>query len=95
MLGLSPKEIDIILSLNRSKNPNYNYKEVFIKYINGHSGVYATEVSTEEALCYESNMKKKEPLLKLAKEKGSIIKAIKTMTTIAAKPDRVISDETI
>ena len=82
MLGLSPKEIDIILSLNRSKNPNYNYKEVFIKYINGHSGVYATEVSQEEALCYESNMKKKEPLLKLAKEKGSIIKAIKTMTKL-------------
>lgn len=82
MLGLSPKEIDIILSLNRSKNPNYNYKEVFIKYINGHSGVYATEVSPEEALCYESNMKKKEPLLKAAREKGSIIKAIKAATKL-------------
>lgn len=78
MLGLSQKEIDIVLSLNRANNPKYRYKEVFLKFINGHFGVYATEVSPEEALCYESNKIKKASLLKAAKENGgSIIRAAK------------------
>lgn len=77
MLGLSPKEIDIILSLNRANDPKLHYKEVFIKFINGRYGVYATIVSPEEALCYESNKIKKAPLLKAAKDLGSFIKAVK------------------
>lgn len=82
LLSLTKKEVDVLLSLNKANNPKYRYKEVFIKFINGHSGVFATEVSPEEALCYESNKSKKAPLLKLAKEKNSFIKAINAFVKI-------------
>ena len=84
ILGLSKKEVDILLSVNKANNAKYRYKEVFIKFINGHSGVYATEVSPEEALCYESNKQKKAPLFKMAKERGSLIKAIKSIVKAQA-----------
>lgn len=80
VLGLTPKDVSLLLSLNRNNDTEYNYREVFIKYVNGPSNVYATEVSPEEAACYESNKEKKKRLLSLAKEKGSFIEAVKAVT---------------
>ena len=76
LLGLTPRDIALLLSMDRQKNAAYNYREVFIKYSGGFSAVYANEASPEEALAYESNKRKKAPLLELAERKGSMVEAI-------------------
>lgn len=76
LLGLTPKDIDLVLSMNRQLDSRYVYKEVFIKHVNGEGAVYATLVSPQKALAYESNKLKKAPLMKLVNEVGSIMKAI-------------------
>lgn len=75
LLGLSDKERDIILSMNRANNPDYRYREVFIK-MNSRCGVYATEASPQEALAFESDKVRKKPLYDRARQYGSIIDAI-------------------
>ena len=77
LLGLTPKDIDIILSMNKVPNPySPHSKECFIKYVNGASAVYNVEVSPEEAIVYESNKLKKERFLRLGREKGSYLAAV-------------------
>lgn len=76
LLGLTHKDVALLLSMDKQLNPEYNYREVFIKYSNGYSAVYANEVSREELLAYESNKKKKAPLFELAARKGSFVEAI-------------------
>ena len=80
LFGLPPTDRDLILSMNRSLNPAYRYREVFIRW-NDRSGVYATEVSIEEALAFESDKVKKKPLYELARKLGSIRSAIDAITT--------------
>lgn len=81
LLGLTPKDISLILSMNKIPNPySPKSKECFIKYVNGASMVANVEVSPEEAIAYESNKSKKEPFLKLARQKGSYKKAIEELT---------------
>ena len=75
LLGLTAMDRNLILSLNRSLNPSYRYREVFIKWLN-RSGVYATEVSREEALAFESDKVRKKPVYDLARRIGSIRDAI-------------------
>ena len=75
MLGLTPIEKNLILSMDRDKNPAYRYREVFIKW-NTMSGVFATEASPEEALAYESDKVRKRPVYELAERCGSITEAI-------------------
>lgn len=77
ILGFSPKDIGLVLSVGRDLIPQYLYKEVFIAIGEGYSNVYGIEVSLEEALTYESDKVKKKPLFDLAKETGSFIEAIK------------------
>lgn len=77
-LGLTPKEKDMILSMDRANNPSYRYREVFIKW-NNRSGVYATEASPEEALAYESDKVRKSPVHELARSCGSLREAITKM----------------
>ena len=77
LLGLTEKDKDLILSVNRSPNPAYRYKEVFIAWGTKRSGVYAVEVSPEEALVFESDKTKKRPLLDRAAACGSIIEAVR------------------
>ena len=48
---------------------------------NDRSGVYATEVSPEEALAFESDKVRKKPLYDLARQLGSIRDAIDAITT--------------
>jgi type VI protein secretion system component VasF len=56
------------------------YKEVFVSLGGKKSGVYAVEVSRAEAMTYESNKQKKAPLLARAKELGSMVEALRSMT---------------
>lgn len=80
LMGLTPKDISLILSMNKVPNPYSPYsKECFIKYVNGASTVMNVEVSPEEAIAYESNKRKKERFLTLAKEKESYVAAIKEL----------------
>ena len=80
LLGLPPTDRDLILSMNRSLNPAYRYREVYIRW-NDRSGVYATEVSPEEALAFESDKVRKKPLYDLARRLGSIRDAIEAITS--------------
>ena len=80
LLGLPKTDRDLILSMNRSLNPAYRYREVYIRW-NDRSGVYATEVSPEEALAFESDKVRKKPLYDLARQLGSIRDAIDAITT--------------
>ena len=78
LLGLSDHQRDVILSMNRTRRKGQNYKEVFIALGDKKYGVYATEVSPEEAIAYESNKEKKRPFLELSAQIGAI-EAIKTL----------------
>jgi len=79
LLGLTEKEVALLLSVNRDRDPRYNYREFFLKFLNGKSDVYAMEVSPEEAICYDSDKDRKRPFIELAKEKGSYVEAIKKL----------------
>ena len=79
LLGLGPKEKNLILSMDRANNNSYRYREVFIKW-NNRCGVYATEASPQEALAYESDKVKKKPVHALAAECGSLRDAITRLT---------------
>ena len=80
LLGLSPHDRDLVLSINRANDPTLRYKEVFITLGDKYSGVYAVEVSPQQALAFESDKQKKAPMLKLSQQRGSIIKAIREIT---------------
>ncbi len=75
-LGLSPIETALVKSVGRGISEGARYKEVFISLGGKRSGVYALEVSPEEALVYETDKQKKRPLLELSRKLGSIRDAI-------------------
>ncbi len=79
LLGLTDRQRNLILSMNRNNNPAYRYREVFIALGEKRAGVYATEVSPQEALAFESNKVKKAPLLELSRQIGTI-EAIKQLS---------------
>ena len=80
LLGLTDKEKSQILSINLSNNPNRLYKEVWIGLGGTQSAVYATEVSTEEYLCYTTEETEKIQVLnKAAQLGGSVEAAIKML----------------
>ena len=79
LLGLTDHQRDIILSMNRLHRDSLKYREVFIALGDKKYGVYATEVSPEEAVCYESNKERKKPFLELSQRLGPI-GAIKKLT---------------
>jgi conjugation system TraG family ATPase len=72
LLGLSDHQKDVILSMNLRKDKGLKYREVFIALGDKKYGVYATEVSPEEAVCYESNKERKKPFLELSQRLGPI-----------------------
>ena len=79
LLGLSDRQRNLILSMNRANSPLYRYREVFIALGEKKAGVYATEVSPEEAVAYESNKVRKQPFLDLAEKEGPM-RAIQALT---------------
>ena len=82
MLGLTEKEKSQILSINQNNAASRMYKEVWIGLGGTHSAVYATEVSTEEYLCYTTEETEKVEVMKLAEKLGGNMEmAIKRLTT--------------
>lgn len=79
LLGLNDRQRNLILSMNRDNDPAYRYREVFIALGEKMSGVYATEVSPQEAVAFESSKEKKKEFLRLSASKGAI-EAIKEIT---------------
>lgn len=75
LLKLSPSEQALALSVGKSLDPRYFYREAFISR-GRYSSVYAVEVSEEEALVFESNKESKAPLLRRALDLGSMMKAV-------------------
>lgn len=86
-LALSKKDKNLVLSINRALNPAYRYREVFISIGGKYSSVFATEVSPQEAMAFESNHEKKKPMLDRARELGSIRAAIDDMTGVVTNHD--------
>ena len=78
LLGLTDHQKDVILSMNRTRREGLHYRDVFIALGEKKYGVYATEVSPQEAICYESNKEKKRPFLELSSKIGPI-EAIKKL----------------
>lgn len=62
LLGLTPKETQQILSINKNNDPTKKYKEVFCGLGGTHSRVYRTEVSLEEYLTFTTEKMEKEKL---------------------------------
>lgn len=79
LLGLTEKDRNLVFSINRGIVPGRRYKEVFIKLGDKKSGVYAVEVSPQEALAYESDKVKKRPFIDLAHRIG-FVSAAERMT---------------
>lgn len=80
LLGLSEKERAQILSINQANDPRRTYKEVWIGLGGVQSAVYATEVSTEEYLCYTTEEREKmEVMARAEKLGGDIQAAIRTL----------------
>ena len=79
LLGLDEQQKGLILSMNRRNRHIYRYKEVFISLGGKKTGVYATEVSPQEAIAYESDKEKKKEFLSLSAELGAV-EAIRKLT---------------
>ena len=79
LLGLSPLEQALVRSVGRDLPEDALYREVFITLGGKRSGVYALEVSPEEALIYESDKVAKRPLMEAARKGGSIIAAARAL----------------
>ena len=75
LLGLSEKERAEILSINQANDPRRTYKEVWIGLGGVQSAVYATEVSTEEYLCYTTEEREKMEVMARAEKLGGDIQA--------------------
>jgi conjugation system TraG family ATPase len=79
LLGLTEKEKTLVLSLNKSNDPKYRYKEVFVSMGTGHSKVYRIELSLEEYLAYTTEEKEKMQVQEYAKRYGSMQQGIKML----------------
>ena len=74
-LSLNRGDIMKIFSMNLNRDPRYRYRDV--KLGEGFSGVFSTEVAPEEALAFRSEKDLKAPMLRRAKELGSLREAIR------------------
>lgn len=72
LMGLTDHERSLVQSMNCTVPKGLHYKEVFLSLGGKKSAVYATEVSPQEAIAYESNKEQKAAFLKLAAETGYI-----------------------
>ncbi|MBC9909117.1 TraG family conjugative transposon ATPase [Chitinophaga varians] len=75
LLGLTEKDKTLIMSMNKSNDPNLKYKEIFIA-LGSYSKVYRTEVSLEEYLCYSTEEKEKLLRQEYAQRYGSVKRGI-------------------
>ncbi|MEZ7507256.1 TraG family conjugative transposon ATPase [Flavobacterium sp. Arc2] len=82
LLGLTEKEKALVLSVNKSNDPDKKYKEVFISLGGMLSKVYRTEVSLEEYLAYTTEETEKLKVQAYSKMFGGDIQ--KGITALAA-----------
>ena len=75
MLVFGEKGRAKILQTTRATAPRRTYKEVWIGLGGVQSAVYATEVSTEEYLCYTTEEREKMEVMARAEKLGSDIQA--------------------
>jgi len=76
LLGITEKDKELILSMNRANDPSRKYKEVFIALGTEHSKVYRTEVSLEEYLTYTTEEREKVMVQEYARKHGGMQKGI-------------------
>ena len=89
LLGLSDKQKQLILSVNKDNDPRRKYKEVFIA-LGARAKVYATEVSLEEYAAYTTEEKEKvEVQRRTAANGGDIQVAIVDFADARRKPELV------
>ena len=80
LLGLSDKEKDLVLSVNKANDPQENYKEVFISLGGRLSKVYRVQVSLEEMYTYTTEQTEKVLLdAYLKKYDGNVVRAINSI----------------
>lgn len=83
LLGLTEKEKALVLSVNKSNDPDKKYKEVFISLGGMLSKVYRTEVSLEEYLAYTTEETEKMKVQAYAKKfDGDIKKGIAALANV-------------
>jgi conjugation system TraG family ATPase len=63
LLGISKKETELIMSINKNNDPSKKYREVFISLGGTHYRVYRVEVSLEEHLAFTTEKSEKEKLM--------------------------------
>jgi conjugation system TraG family ATPase len=89
LLGLSEKQKQLILSVNRDNDPRRKYKEVFIA-LGSYSKVFATEVSLEEYGAYTTEEREKFEVQNRTKQNGGDIQvAIIDFADARRKPAQV------
>jgi len=76
LLSLTEHDKALVLSLNQHRDPNRQYKEVFISLGSNYSKVYRTEVSMEEYLTYTTEEKEKVQVQQWAQRHGGLEKGI-------------------
>ncbi|QGK73539.1 TraG family conjugative transposon ATPase [Flavobacterium sp. SLB02] len=74
LLGLTDKAKALVLSVNKSNDPDKKYKEVFISLGGIISKVFRTEVSLEEYYCYTTEEPEKVKVQQYARKFGGDIK---------------------
>ena len=72
LLGLSQKQRELFMSVNRNNDPRRKYREVFIT-LGGQAKVYATEVSLEEYGAFTTEATEKEEVHQLMNGNGGDI----------------------
>lgn len=75
-LGLTRTDVNLVLSMAGKESRS---RDVFIKWGSARSGVYTVEACPEQLWAFESNIQKKEPLLRAARVTGSMLSAIRMM----------------
>lgn len=75
-LGLTRTDVNLVLSMAGKESRS---RDVFIKWGSARSGVYTVEACPEQLWAFESNLQKKEPLLRAARVTGSMLSAIRMM----------------
>lgn len=85
-LGLSPHEAALLEGVGRGVPEGGRWRELLLSLGGRRSGVYALEVSPEEALAYESDRARKRPLFERAESLGSFTAALRELAAQSAHP---------
>lgn len=89
LVGLTEKQMQLYLSVNRNNDPTRKYKEVFIA-LGGRGKVYGTEVSPEEYGAFTTEGDEKaEVQQRMARNGGDINRALLDFADARRKPELV------